>query len=115
LAACPHHRAQDFHRAQQAGWQDQVITLGDWPVLSLKGAKAKTATAKTPSDAAVNDLLEQYHEAVIRHHARPNQFATYAECISRRWALSGCPKCPPSGWPSWCQHRATPRSGQPVA
>ena len=28
-----------------------------------------TATVKTPSDANFNDLLQQYHEAVINRHA----------------------------------------------
>lgn len=67
-------------RRKQAG-KTKIITLGDWPTLSLKGAKFIAATAKTPSDATVNDLLQQYHEAVISRHARPKQFATYAERI----------------------------------
>lgn len=67
-------------RRKQAG-KTRIITLGDWPTLSLKGAKLMAATAKTPSDATVNDLLKQYHEAVISGHARPKQFASYAERI----------------------------------
>lgn len=67
-------------RRKQAG-KTKIITLGDWPTLSLKGAKFMAATAKTPSDATVNDLLQQYHEAVISRHARPKQFATYEERI----------------------------------
>lgn len=67
-------------RRKQAG-KTKIITLGDWPTLSLKGAKFMAATAKTPSDATVNDLLKQYHEAVISRHARPKQFSAYAERI----------------------------------
>jgi len=67
-------------RRKQSG-KTRIITLGDWPTLSLKAAKAKTATAKTPSDATINDLLEQYHEAVISRHARPKQFSSYSERI----------------------------------
>lgn len=67
-------------RRKQAG-KTRIITLGDWPTLSLKGAKFMAATAKTPSVATVNDLLKQYHEAVISRHARPKQFATYSERI----------------------------------
>lgn len=67
-------------RRKHAG-KTKIITLGDWPTLSLKDAKRMTATAKTPSDATVNDLLQQYHEAVISRHARPKQFTSYAERI----------------------------------
>lgn len=67
-------------RRKQAG-KTKIITLGDWPTLSLKGAKFMAVTAKTPSDATVNDLLQQYHDAVITRHARPKQFATYKERI----------------------------------
>jgi len=97
-------------RRKQAG-KTKIITLGDWPVLSLKGAKAKTATAKTPSDATVNDLLEQYHEVVISRHARPKQFATYAERI--RVALGTVRVSEISAKrlaELVAQHRATPRS-----
>lgn len=66
---------------RKQGGKTKIITLGDWPTLSLKGAKFMAATAKTPSDATINDLLQQYHEAVISRHARPKQFATYAERI----------------------------------
>lgn len=66
---------------RKQGGKTKIITLGDWPTLSLKGAKFMAANAKTPSDATVNDLLKQYHEAVISGHARPKQFAPYAERI----------------------------------
>lgn len=67
-------------RRKHAG-KTKIITLGDWPTLSLKDAKRMTATAKTPSDATVSDLLQQYHEAVISRHARPKQFTAYAARI----------------------------------
>lgn len=66
---------------RKQGGKSKIITLGDWPVLSFKVAKLMAATVKTPSDSTVNDLLKQYHEAVISRHARPKQFATYAERI----------------------------------
>ena len=64
---------------RKQGSKTKIITLGDWPTLSLRAAKFMAATAKTPSDATVNDLLKQYHEVVISRHARPKQFAAYAE------------------------------------
>lgn len=68
-------------RRKVAG-KTKIITLGDWPALSLKNAAKRTVTTKTPSDETVNDLLQQYHIAVIsRKHARPKQFACYAERI----------------------------------
>lgn len=67
-------------RRKHAG-KTKIITLGDWPTLSLRAARFMAGKAKTPSDATVNDLLKQYHEAVISGHARPKQFATYAERI----------------------------------
>lgn len=98
---------------RKQGGKTRIITLGDWPVLSLKAAKAKTATAKTPSNATVNDLLEQYHEAVISRHARPKQFATYAERI--RAAVGNVRVSEVSAKrlaELVAQHRATPRTGQ---
>lgn len=67
-------------RRKQAG-KTKIITLGDSPTLSLKSAREQAITKKTPGDATVNDLLQRYHEAVISRHARPKQFATYAERI----------------------------------
>jgi integrase len=97
-------------RRKQAG-KTKIITLGDWPVLSLKGAKAKTATAKTPSDATVNDLLEQYHEAVISRHARPKQFAAYAERIRTALGTVRVSEVTAKRLAELVsQHRATPRS-----
>lgn len=70
-------------RRKQAG-KTRIITLApDWPTLSLKDAMKRTATTKTPTDATVNDLLKQYHEAVISSHARPKQFAVYERRISQ--------------------------------
>lgn len=70
-------------RRKQAG-KTRIVTLApDWPTLSLKDAGRLTATAKTPSDTTVNDLLKQYHEAVISSHARPKQFAVYERRIGR--------------------------------
>jgi len=67
-------------RRKHAG-KTKIITLGDWPTISLKIAKSLAATAKTPSDATVNDLLQQYHDTVISGHARPKQFSAYKERI----------------------------------
>jgi integrase len=67
-------------RRKRAG-KTRIITLGNWPTISLKGAREQVIIKKTPSDATVNDLLKQYHEAVISGHARPKQFATYKERI----------------------------------
>lgn len=67
-------------RRKHAG-KTKIITLGDWPTLSLRAAKIMAATAKTPGDATINDLIQQYHKAVIDHHARPKQFSTYSERI----------------------------------
>jgi integrase len=66
---------------RKQGGKTKIITLGDWPTLSLKAARFMAGTAKTPSDATVNDLLKQYHEAVISGHARPKQFDTYERRI----------------------------------
>lgn len=96
---------------RKQGGKTKIITLGDWPTLSLKVAKLKTATVKTPSDATVNDLLEQYHEAVISRHARPKQFATYKERI--RVALGAVRVSEVSAKrlaELVSEHRATPRS-----
>lgn len=67
-------------RRKVAG-KTKVITLGDWPTLSIKSAVQMTVTTKTPSDATVNNLLQQYHKAVISRHARPKQFAAYEQRI----------------------------------
>ena len=66
---------------RKQGGKTKIITLGDWPTISLKAAKILAHTVKTPSDATVKDLLQQYHKAVISSHARPKQFAIYAERI----------------------------------
>jgi len=66
---------------RKQGGKTKIITLGDWPTLSLKDATRLAVTAKTPGDATVNDLLQQYHDAVISGHARPKQFATYKNRI----------------------------------
>lgn len=69
-------------RRKQAG-KTRIITLApDWPTLSMKDAIRRAATAKMPSDATVNDLLKEYHAAVISRHARPKQFAAYEQRIS---------------------------------
>lgn len=70
-------------RRKQAG-KTRIITLApDWPTLSLKDAIKRTVNAKTPSDTTVNNLIQQYHEAVISNHARPKQFAVYERRISQ--------------------------------
>jgi integrase len=66
---------------RKQGSKTKIITLGDWPTLSLKDATRLAVTAKTPGEATVNDLLQQYHDAVISGHARPKQFATYKSRI----------------------------------
>lgn len=67
-------------RRKTAG-KTKIITIGDWPTLSLKVAASLAITAKTPSDTTVNDLLQQYHDAVISRHARPKQFAAYEKRV----------------------------------
>ncbi|MDP1707631.1 MAG: integrase family protein [Gammaproteobacteria bacterium] len=67
-------------RRKVAG-KPKVITLGDWPTLSLKDASRLAVTVKTPSDATIGTLLQRYHDAVIKGHARPAQFATYEKRI----------------------------------
>lgn len=97
-------------RRKQTG-RTKIITLGDWPTLSLKGAKFMAATAKTPSDATVNDLLEQYHEAVISRHARPKQFATYAERIRAAMGTNRVSEVSAKRIAELVsEHRSTPRS-----
>ncbi len=97
-------------RRKQAG-KTKIITLGDWPTLSLKGAKFMAATAKTPSDATVNDLLKQYHEAVISGHARPKQFAAYEERIRTAMGMVRVSEVKTTRLAELVsEHRATPRS-----
>lgn len=66
---------------RKQGGKTKIITLGDWPTLSLKDATRLAVTAKTPGEATINDLLQQYHEAVISSHARPKQFTAYERRI----------------------------------
>lgn len=81
LAARPHYRTQDIHRTPQASWQDQNHHLWRLANPFPQGRKFMTATAKIPSDATVNALPTQYHEAVISGHVRPKQFPSYTERI----------------------------------
>lgn len=67
---------------RKQGGKTKIITLGDWPTLSLKNAAVLAVTQKTPGDVTVNMLLQRYHEAVISRHARPKQFTTYEKRIS---------------------------------
>jgi integrase len=69
-------------RRKQNG-KTKIITLGDWPTLSLKDAARLAVTAKTPGDATMNDLVQQYRDAVISRHARPKQFDCYAARIQQ--------------------------------
>jgi site-specific recombinase XerD len=69
-------------RRKQAG-KTKVITLGDWPTLSLKAATLRAVTVKTPGDATMNDLVQEYKDAVISHHKRPKQFDCYAARIKK--------------------------------
>lgn len=68
-------------RRKQAG-KTKIVTLGNWPTLSLKEAARKTATTTTPSDATMADLLESYRAAVIAKHRRPKQFDAYERRIA---------------------------------
>lgn len=68
-------------RRKQAG-KTKIITLGNWPTLSLKEAQRKTATTATPSDATMADLLDSYRDAVIAKHRRPKQFDAYERRIA---------------------------------
>lgn len=66
---------------RKQGGKTKIITLGDWPTLSLKEAARLAVTVKTPGDATINDLVQQYQDTVISGHARPKQFACYATRI----------------------------------
>ena len=68
-------------RRKQAG-KTKIITLGNWPTLSLKEAMRKTTTTSTPSDATMADLLVSYRDAVISKHRRPKQFDVYERRIA---------------------------------
>lgn len=69
-------------RRKQSG-KTKIITLGDWPTLSLKEASRRAITVKTPGDATMNGLVQQYRDAVINKHARPKQFDCYAARIQQ--------------------------------
>jgi len=68
---------------RKQGGKTKIITLGDWPMLSLKEAAKQAVIVKTPGDATMNDLVQQYRDAVISLHARPKQFACYAARIQK--------------------------------
>jgi integrase len=68
---------------RKQGGKTKIITLGDWPTLSLKEAARRAVTVKTPGDATMNDLVQQYRNAVIKKHARPKQFDCYAARIQQ--------------------------------
>jgi len=67
-------------RRKVAG-KTKIITLGDWPTLSLKQAQGKSYTVATPADATMNDLVDSYEKTVIAKHARPIQFRAYGRRI----------------------------------
>lgn len=67
-------------RRQENG-KPKVITLGDWPMLSLKEARRMALTVATPADATMADLIDEYRNTVIKRHARPVQFEAYARRI----------------------------------
>lgn len=69
-------------RRKRAG-KTRIITLGDWPSLSLRDARRLASSAKTPSDATMKDLLLEYRKCVIDDHARPAQFAVYERRIQQ--------------------------------
>lgn len=66
---------------RKAAGKTKIITLGDWPTLSLKEAARHAVTAKTPGDAKMNDLVAMYKKTVISKHARPKQFEVYESRI----------------------------------
>lgn len=68
---------------RKQGGKTKIITLGDWPTLSLKEAARLAVTVKTPGDATMNDLVKQYKDRVISCHARPKQFEHYGERIKK--------------------------------
>ncbi|MFA7400523.1 MAG: Arm DNA-binding domain-containing protein, partial [Sideroxydans sp.] len=68
---------------RKLGGKTKIITLGDWPTLSLKDAAKLTATAKTPSDATMNNLVDEYIKTVINKHVKPKQFTHYGERIKK--------------------------------
>jgi hypothetical protein len=65
-------------RRKEAG-RTKIITLGDWPSMSLRQALALSFTTSTPHDATISNLIEQYQQVVIAKHARPKQFSPYAK------------------------------------
>lgn len=67
-------------RRKQSG-KSKVITLGDWPMLSLKEARRMALTVATPADATMADLIDEYRNTVIKRHARPVLFEAYAKRI----------------------------------
>lgn len=66
---------------RKQGGRTKIITLGEWPTLSLREATRKTATTATPADATMADLVEGYRKAVIAGHRRPKQFDAYERRI----------------------------------
>lgn len=62
---------------RKQGGKTKIITLGDWPTLSLKVATLRAITAKTPGDATMSNLVQEYRNVVISRHARPKQFDVY--------------------------------------
>lgn len=59
----------------------KIITLGDWPTLSLKQAVAMTGSVITPADATMNELVDAYEKAVVSKYARPIIFNAYGKRI----------------------------------
>lgn len=96
---------------RKQGGKTKIITLGDWPTLSLKEAAKLAVTVKTPGDATMNDLVKQYHDAVISRHARPKQFAHYGARIEQAVGNMRVSEVTAKRLSELvAEHRATPRS-----
>lgn len=97
-------------RRKQNG-KTKIITLGDWPTLSLKDAARLAVTAKTPGDATMTDLVQQYRDAVIDRHARPKQFNCYEARVKKALGNVRVSEVTAKRLSELiAEHRATPRS-----
>jgi len=96
---------------RKQGGKTKIMTLGDWPTLSLKEAARQAATVKTPGDATVVDLLRQYRISVISRHARPKQFDPYEARIRAAMGTVRVSEVSAKRVAELvAEHRATPRS-----
>ncbi len=97
-------------RRKQNG-KTKIITLGDWPTLSLKDAARLAVTAKTPGDATMTDLVQQYRDTVISRHIRPKQFDCYEARVKKALGNVRVSEVTARRLSELvAEHRATPRS-----